>query len=448
MNIYYEEKYIKKIKMKNIKFLIFVCVLSISTILNAQQQVSEKEARNAAINTLYSKVGILKRSSDTEIDTVYSFSKNRKDVLMYEVVFKNRAAILLSGSKTCLPVLGYYIKPEYDNGAIFDATNTNVPCCLHDFLTDYKQEIEWCFTQDKIQLYYEKEWNELQKINSPKATPATIIVESLLNSKWNQDQSNDFFANSYFPTGDCDAYNYYVTKTSTNCNTCSSKRCAAGCVAVAMAQIMYYWKYPVYDLGMAFNWCDMAGELNTYSINYEKERNAVARLIRDCGDAVDMKYCSSNCGSSSTIDKARKALVDHFGYHSDADVQTKSKHANSVWKKRIKSNLDSKRPVFYSGQGSGGHAFVLDGYGSDDLFHINWGWNGNYNSWFTLDSLKPGIHNFNSSQEAIFYIHPKTNQDYCNFEISLLSHYTNKLLYLINLFFFFLGTYIPQYIYH
>jgi hypothetical protein len=113
--------------MKGIQFLMILCMLLITKFANAQQQINENEARNAAVNTLYNKEDVLKRSSDTEIDTVHRFSNNRNNVLMYEVVFKNRTAILLSGSKACIPVLGYYIKPEQDNKSVFDATNENVP---------------------------------------------------------------------------------------------------------------------------------------------------------------------------------------------------------------------------------------------------------------------------------------------------------------------------------
>ena len=36
---------------------------------------------------------VLQRSSNTEIDTVHSLSNNRSNVLMYEVVFKNKKGI-------------------------------------------------------------------------------------------------------------------------------------------------------------------------------------------------------------------------------------------------------------------------------------------------------------------------------------------------------------------
>ena len=100
--------------MKKTQILVIVCTLCIGGVTHAQQQVSKREATNAATNVLYNKANVLNRSSNTEIDTIYSLSKNRSNVLMYEMVFKDRTAILLSGSKECLQVLGYYIKYEND----------------------------------------------------------------------------------------------------------------------------------------------------------------------------------------------------------------------------------------------------------------------------------------------------------------------------------------------
>ena len=46
------------------------------------------------------------------------------------------------------------------------------------------------------------------------------------------------------------------------------------------------------------------------------------------------------------------------------------------------------RPVFYAGTADiGGHAFVCDGYDGQGRFHINWGWNGLANSYFSLSVL-------------------------------------------------------------
>ena len=52
-------------------------------------------------------------------------------------------------------------------------------------------------------------------------------------------------------------------------------------------------------------------------------------------------------------------------------------------------NLNANYPIIYSGDnGAEGHAFVVDGYDSNGLFHINWGWNGESNGYFALDATE------------------------------------------------------------
>jgi radical SAM protein with 4Fe4S-binding SPASM domain len=294
--------------MKTKTTLFLVCCTLLAFCATAQQQVSEKEAKRAAVSLLYSKANILKVPHNAEIKTVHTLSNKRNNNLMYEIVFQNGAAILLSGSKACLPLLGYYIKDNDDNGAVFDTTNINVPCCLLDFLFDYIHEIELCFAQENIELHYEKQWDELQQSNfSKRSVPATIIVHPLLATQWGQLYANNY--DTFQQKGDCHAYNYYVNETSKKCNDCDNLNyCSAGCVAVAMAQIMNYWKYPVYlpYRKEQYDWCNMPNKLSSNSVNYEKERNAVARLIRSCGLETYMHYCSSGCASGNQYEQSQR----------------------------------------------------------------------------------------------------------------------------------------------
>jgi len=186
--------------MKKISFLIGLCIIGVIKMSYAQQQVSEIEARNAAINTLRNKTEILKVSSDDRIKTVNSLNNANGDTIMYEVVFQNGATVLLSGSKTCLPILGFYVKE--DNGVVFDPDNDNVSCGLKALLKDYADEIEWCFSQDTMGLYHENKWEELQQFSKGDAPPF-VHIDTLLTTKWGQSTSND--------GNDCPAYNYYVT---------------------------------------------------------------------------------------------------------------------------------------------------------------------------------------------------------------------------------------------
>ena len=59
--------------------------------------------------------------------------------------------------------------------------------------------------------------------------------------------------------------------------------------------------------------------------------------------------------------------------------------------------------MLYFGQSAtdGGHAFIVDGY-ADGKYHINWGWNGYCDGFFTLDNLNPNMENgFNLGQEMV-----------------------------------------------
>ena len=174
---------------------------------------------------------------------------------------------------------------------------------------------------------------------------------------------------------------------------------------------MNYWKYPVFQLQRAssqFDWCNMPDNLNYYNNpNYEKERNAIAGLLKELGDKdkLNMEYCSDGkCLSGAKSSNVRDVFVDFYNYSSDADFQRKFWHNINTWKGRIKNNLNNGWPVYYSGSGSGGHAFICDGYTSDDYFHFNWGWRNLYlDTWLTLDYIVFADNDYTSSQEAFFF---------------------------------------------
>jgi hypothetical protein len=406
--------------MKKIKLLFIVFLLNCTSF--AQQQVSLIEANNAAVNILKTHPD-KSHYSTSLINATFSINDDNKHTLLYEVLFNDGQVVLLSGNKACLPVLGYFNTPDHQS--VLDTLNENIPEGLRDLIREYKEQIAWCFSHDTIALRYQNEWQNLQNANFLRVT-RSIIVAPLITSRWNQNRSND--------NQNCNAYSYFVPETSSICH-CSSdgNNCPVGCVAVAMGQIMNYWKYPVYlsdKKNNQFNWCDMPDALYYLNNpNFERERNAIASLLKELGesDKLNMHYCwRGECSSSAYTGRARRTFVHSYGYNSDADYQLKSSYTNTVWKTRVKQNLDRLWPVFYQGSGTGIHAFICDGYDSDDKFHFNWGWGDGWdNYWLTLDDLTTNNNDFNSQQKAIFYIHPNTTQNYCNFSIPLWMHYYN-----------------------
>lgn len=83
------------------------------------------------------------------------------------------------------------------------------------------------------------------------------------------------------------------------------------------------------------------------------------------------------------------ALTLHFQYDKSVLSGYKDDYAPAEWTKKIDQELAEQRPVIYSGSGTGGHSFVLDG-SDGEMYHFNWGWGGRNNGYFSLSALNPG----------------------------------------------------------
>lgn len=179
-----------------------------------------------------------------------------------------------------------------------------------------------------------------------------------------------------------------------------------GCVATAMAQIMYYFRQPAvgagrfsystgdegfpcsFDFGAtSFDWDHMRLD---YSGRYtDDERQAVAELMYACGVSVAMNYTTSGSGAYS--EDVPYALHHFFGYNPYAAHYSRDYFPETEWHRILCEELREGRPVLYCGAKSetAGHAFVVDGCDGEGLYHINWGWSGSADGYFSLDDLSP-----------------------------------------------------------
>jgi hypothetical protein len=188
-------------------------------------------------------------------------------------------------------------------------------------------------------------------------------------------------------------------------------------VATALAQIMYYHKWPedytteipAYDYthsswnnetqswntpntealpATKFDWSNMA---NVYLPNAsEASREAVAKLMRYCGQAFWMQYGTDESGSSLGF---YPALQYYFGYSDKVRLASFSYYSPTEWDQLIYNELQQNRPVLYSSSSYfRNHAFVCDGYDGQGYYHMNLGYEGNFNGWYLLRILN-GNHN-------------------------------------------------------
>ena len=179
-----------------------------------------------------------------------------------------------------------------------------------------------------------------------------------------------------------------------------------GCVALAMAIIMRHYRWPekgsdvlpgyefvsekgtrIYQnghaLGHSYNWADMP--LN----HVPADNRSVARLVYDCAIAIESAFNAS--GTSAYANDAPAKMAQYFGYSMSALVEQRSYYTTSSWMARIKAEIDAGRPVLYSAfsEATYGHAFVVDGYDEMSCLHVNWGWKGSCNGYFSIDCFFP-----------------------------------------------------------
>ena len=184
-----------------------------------------------------------------------------------------------------------------------------------------------------------------------------------------------------------------------------------GCVATALAQVMYHYKYPTevkaaipaYEYSLinhpeypqsvaelpvtTFDWDNMKTD---YTLPYtEAEAAAVAELMSYCGRSVKMMYSPGSSGADDVT--IPNALITYFGYDKSVKVLDRDSYTAYEWQEIIYGELSAGRPVIYGGatDEDSGHEFVCDGYNGEGKYHINWGWNGRFNGYYALTVLDP-----------------------------------------------------------
>jgi hypothetical protein len=87
----------------------------------------------------------------------------------------------------------------------------------------------------------------------------------------------------------------------------------------------------------------------------------------------------------------------YFGYDpSTIQGYYYADYSESAWQGLLKTELNAGRPVQYMGtdESYGGHSWVCDGYNSTGDFHMNWGWSGQEDGYFSVALLNPYPYDF------------------------------------------------------
>lgn len=351
--------------------------------------------RNEALkqaNAFLSSKGIPVRQS---LDMAYAQPGKAAEARSLYYVFNvgnDKGFVIVAGDDAVSPILAYADRGDFSEREMAPAAKA--------MLESYAQQIEMIQQNPSLAVA---------------ASTSYAAIAPMVETQWNQ----------------MEPYNYM-------CPTIKGEavRSVTGCVATAMAQIIYYHKHPVeqtkaipaYELSSRYvipgadpvtlNWDAMQLTYTGSEAEDDPSALAVAQLMVLCGKSVKMSYSSSASGAAS--ESVPAALKEYFDYDGAAHMVYRDEYANADWEKMIYDELAAKRPVYLSGTSvSGtsavGHAFVCDGYDGEGLFHINWGWGGMSDGFFRLTLLNPDDHGtggnngsggFNMDEGAIIGIQP------------------------------------------
>ena len=308
-------------------------------------------------------------------------------------------ACQVSGDDRAPAILGYVEKGCYDE--------SQLPENMRSWLQHYIDEIKL------LQQY---------NLTSPQKAIATVgePIAKTTTCQWDQ----------------LAPYNYDCPMVTTYSDAaCTVKRrepmhAVTGCPATALAQVLYVWKdeyakpevkegklkcaiparvdvvaeareienkkkVPVWlkytDEGIpASTTIDWANLTDLYSKRDSVGRNitdyvggtpeqqaAVARLMHICGSLCKMQYGTVYTGGSASDELSVLSGAVKYLNFDHARLQQRFMYEYDEWIKRLYDELRVAKAVFFGGNSTeGGHAFVIDGYYKEDLFHVNWGWSG------------------------------------------------------------------------
>lgn len=356
------------------KQLLMACSLLLSYVCTQAMPVDRSAASNVAKHFLGKSV--VENGFTAEARTRFASSSTAAPAFHIFNAEDGKGFVIVSGESSMPEVVGYSLNNTFDVAKMHPS--------IEGMLQNYASVVEEI---RKGNASVEDFFSRSSLARKHRAAKTPIVVEPLCECEWGQD----------YP------YNYL-------CPRVGDASCPVGCVATAMAQIMYHFKWPkvgtgsnAYASGISgvgvissifseheYTWDDMRLSLDENKSS-QAALDAVSQLCYDCGIATRMNYGVN--GSGTNDDLAMKALYTYFGYKaSTLQYERRECYATQEeWDELVKSYLNNSSPVLYAGftKKMEGHEFIIDGYDADGMFHVNWGWDGSANGYYSIATLAP-----------------------------------------------------------
>lgn len=363
--------------MRSYRFFLTLLMGLMSVLAMQADPITQQQALQKAERYLKGRKGSLKLSP---ISNARKLAPRKPGVTSSQPAYyafnrgEKEGFVLVAADDRIEPVLGYTDEGEFDY--------TEIPDNMRS----------WLNAQESYVRYLQEHPDY-----APAKAPVHPAIPEMLTTRWNQGAP----------------YNNLSPRKSNGSAT------VTGCVATAMAQVLYYqrsksvtelqatipayttWtlQLPVAEIpaGSPIDWDNMLDSYNGSSTDRQKQ--AVAQLMKYCGAAVKMDY---NDSSGAQPGEVPGAFNTYFGY-TNARIVWQSDYDETGWDNILYTELANGRVAYLGGYNqdyTSGHAFVCDGYDGNHCFHINWGWGGASNGFFLLTALNPSQQGIGGSEDG------------------------------------------------
>ncbi len=386
--------------MKNIainivtKLMVVIMGLFVSSSVLAQNgNVREETARQVGLNFLRLKDG--NPRSDLQL--------TRVDAVQYPNLYvyntSENGFIVVASDNRMEPILAYSDEGTFDKDNV--APGANFWFEMYEYAIDSIVRNNVRDVDENIT----RKWDNLENGIMPELDRSgnyPLFYGPLIGTNWGQgDEIN--WQNNF------NAMCPWVKKAEPN-GVIKTHKAKTGCVATTLAQILNYYQVDISPRRIWYSFRHRGNDvLDFYGSQSEGENgcylpiresyiiggwnnltgmNRIAKMMIDCGLAVDMKYglneSSAKCPNIFACpyeSSQESALKQIFGFP-DARVYRRFYNGTVSWDDLLKEQIYNNNPVIYDGRlGNGRHNFICDGY-YDNWFHFNFGWCGSSNGYY------------------------------------------------------------------
>ena len=350
---------------------------------------------NSATKVANMKLSQLEKTDDFSVgSSIESYGSNENIILFYVFDLQPQGYIVVSADSNLPPVIAYSFTDNFQSDISKDNILLQMLKADIGLRLENVEKLPENIIKNRNALWSEflnEETEVLVNVDFQQWPPeGTTPTEGWIETKWHQNSPyNDF------------------------CPMDGDKRSIAGCPAVAMAQILNYHKT---TNNVAFNdsddyyhsygnrfWIDNDHEeydfpsfpelndyLDTLAYHYDNQLLITdedkATLNFACGVAATQVYTSGGSGTFG-VNQAYDAYLK-FDCNTVESLDNNDTDLYDRLSQNIKDALPAHLAVVTPGWDAG-HNLVIDGYNTDEYYHLNFGWGGSYDAWYLLPDELP-----------------------------------------------------------